>query len=75
MREEQNELPETGRAGVSWVKSSEVRLMCKQGQGREESEGGRGLVLRIGEYKGHRDEEIAPQIVKSSVDSPRGHKV
>lgn len=29
------------------------------------------MVLRIGEYKGHRDEEIAPQIVKSSVDSPR----
>lgn len=73
MREEQNELPETGRPGGSWVKSSEGRLMCKQG--REESEGGRGLVLRIGEYKGHRDEEIAPQIVKSSVDSPRGHKV
>lgn len=32
-------------------------------------------VLKIGEYKGHRDEEIAPPMVKSSGDSLRGYKV
>lgn len=32
-------------------------------------------VLRIGEHKGHRDEEIAPRMVKSSGDSLRRHKV